>query len=127
FSDITIVRVDQIPDGTRVRVSAQRDRSSANPQGVVTTRHTTISARLIYVLEDGAWKLLRESPAADELAADLLAAPTAAAREAMLTAEPNLVNSRLIDALARRGVDVIRTQQHGEALRIYQLALEIAR
>jgi tetratricopeptide (TPR) repeat protein len=127
FSEITISRVDQIADGTRVRVSAQRDRSSANAQGVASTSHVRISANLIYTMEDGSWKLVRESPAADELASDLLAAPTPEARETLLTAEPNLVNSRLVDALARRGVEAIRTQRHGEALAIYQLALGIAR
>ena len=64
-----------------------------------------LTTTLVYRKEDGGWKLLREMPAADDLAAALLEAPTAEDRERLLTAEPELVTSQLAEALSRRGTE----------------------
>jgi tetratricopeptide (TPR) repeat protein len=127
YSDITILRATPTTDGARVRVGALRERSTTNAQGVASTNRSRLTMSLIFVKEDGGWKLLREAPAVDDLAASLLEAPTVEARERLLVAEPDLVNSGLVQALSRRGTELVQGRQYPAAQSVYERALEIAR
>jgi tetratricopeptide (TPR) repeat protein len=126
YSEITILRVARTAETARVRVGALRVRSSTNPQGMVSTSRSRLVMSLMYVNEGGSWKLLREGPAVDDLAAALLEASSAEAREQLLAADKDLVDSRLVDALSRRGTELVRGRQYGGAQTIYERAVEIA-
>ena len=106
YSDIAVLRVVATPEGARVRVTAMRERTTTPAQGAGSTTRGPVTMSLIFVKEDGAWKLLREAPAVDDLAASLLEAPGSEARERLLAAEPALVTVALAGALSRRGTDL---------------------
>jgi tetratricopeptide (TPR) repeat protein len=63
---------------------------------------------------------------ADSLAAELAIARTAAEREALLAAEPDLVNTALVVALGRIATSAAMTQQHGRAQTLYEYIVELA-
>jgi tetratricopeptide (TPR) repeat protein len=130
FTEIAIVRTIPAGDKVRVRVSARRERRQGNAVRADGTPRTFTSVMLVgltFVREVGEWKLLREGPAADDLALALLEAPSAAAREELLVAEPDLVGLRLIEALSRRGDAAAQMQAFAQALVVYERVLEVAR
>jgi hypothetical protein len=107
FSDIEIIRVTPAATGVRVRVSATRDRTEQGrtPDAVPVTRRSRMLVSLTYTREGTEWKLLREAPAADDLAQALLESTSTAERDALLGAEPELLTDRLLIALSGRGTE----------------------
>lgn len=129
FSDLQIRRVTRDGDRSEVRVSIARDRTMTNirrPDGSVVTTHSVIQASLTFVRESGEWKLVREAPAGEALAAALVAARTAQEREALLASEPDLLNPALITSVARHADGYAIVNQFAQAERVYQLAIELA-
>jgi tetratricopeptide (TPR) repeat protein len=127
YSDISVLRVTRTGQGARVRVGAARARTSTNQQGVSSTSRTRLVMSLTFVEEAGTWKLLREGPAVDDLAAALLEATGDEERERLFAADSDLVDTKLVDAVSRRGTELVRGQQYAGAQRVYERALEIAR
>src|SRR6185436_10775513 len=129
FSGITITRVAVNGDELRVRVNATRDRTSTRrqPDGTPVVTHSALQTSLTFVREGGALKLLREGSAADDLAAAYLAAATAAERDVLLAAEPELVTEYFVTAVSRQADFAAQSNQYARALEIYTRALEIAR
>ena len=127
YSDISILRVDTSGAVTRVRVAATRDRTAHAAGGLGPATHSRYVASLLMVKEDGEWRLVGEGSAVDDLAGELLAAPTAEARETLLRESPTLVTRQLVDAISRRATDLIRDRHYAEAQTVFERALEIAR
>jgi tetratricopeptide (TPR) repeat protein len=127
YSEITILRATRTDEGARVRVGATRARTATNQQGVTSTSRSRMVMSLVYVREAGSWKLLREGPAVDDLAAALLESPDGETRERLLTADKEIVDSKLVDALSRRGTDLVRGRRYAAAQTVYERAVEIAR
>ncbi len=100
FTGITILRVTRAGDRVRARVAAHRVRTAPRRGGgAPITIEMDLTVSLTYVKEDDDWKLVREGPAADDLAAALLEAGTAAARKELLDNDADLVGEALISAL----------------------------
>jgi tetratricopeptide (TPR) repeat protein len=129
FSEITILRVQAIGAQVRVRVSVVRDRTEHNPRpgAPPLSRHWKMLVSLTYVREAGDRKLVREGPAVDDLAVDLLAAKTPDEREVLVAADPDLVNEALPTALTRLASVAAQKMNYREAQSGYERALEIAR
>jgi tetratricopeptide (TPR) repeat protein/CHAT domain-containing protein len=127
YSEITILRATRTDEGARIRVGATRARTTTNQQGVTSTNRSRMVMSLVYVQEAGSWKLLREGPASDDLAAALLEASTEEARQQLLAADKDLVDGKLVDALSRRGTDFVRGRQYAAAQGAYERAVDIAR
>jgi CHAT domain-containing protein len=75
--------------------------STTQPPNHPTTRR--LIRNFTFVKEGGAWKVWRYYPAADDLAAALVAAKTEEERKTLLAAEKELVTAELRDALHRLG------------------------
>ncbi|MGH9308602.1 MAG: tetratricopeptide repeat protein, partial [Vicinamibacterales bacterium] len=73
------------------------------------------------------WKLLREGPAADDLALSLIHASNDAERDAFLAAEPDLLGAQLFTALARQGGAAAAKQDYVRAQAIFELVVRYAR
>jgi tetratricopeptide (TPR) repeat protein len=129
FSEIAIVKTTPVGDRVRVRVRATRDRTSTPrvPSASSRTLHSTSEWGLLYVREEDDWKLLREGAAADALADSLYEAKTAEEREAILAAEPDLVNDALVAAVARRAGMATISQAYPLAQAGFELMLDLAR
>lgn len=130
FSDITVTAVTTAGDRVRVRVTAMRVRTSARnmrPDGTPMSFTSRLSTSLTFVREGDALKLLNEGLPEEDLAANLLEAATAADRDALLAAEPDLVTDRLTLTLSRRGDMAAQQGQYPAAERIYERVLELAR
>ena len=129
FSDITVIRAFPAGDRVRVRVSATRDRVTPAriPGRPPFTSHSTTTWVLVYVSEDDEWKLVREGSAADDLADRIAEAPTPAAREELLIAEPELVNDALIMALSRRAGQAAQEKNYPAAQAGFERMLDVAR
>ena len=129
YFDIEILRAVMVGDRLRVRVSVRRERTrpprEAGGQPVVSTVVDRVA--LTFVREAGDWKLLSEGFPSDDLAASVAAAGTAAEREALLAAEPDLVNTALVVSLLRLGTNASVQRQYLRAETIFGLAVEMAR
>jgi tetratricopeptide (TPR) repeat protein len=129
FLDLVVDRVTDIGDLRRVTVSVTRERTDSTP-GPGGTKRVSRARRawsLTLVVEGEALKILSEGFPADDLAAALVAAPSADAREALMAAEPEALTDRLIDAVAGRANSLAATQQYTAARAIYDVVLETAR
>jgi CHAT domain-containing protein len=129
FSELQIKRVTRDHDRAVVHVSVTRDRSMANMRradGSFAVAHSVTQWALTYVKESDEWKLLREGPAGEALADALVSAASAADREAVLAADPDLVNPALVTSVARRADAFAISMQYPAAERIYGIAIEIA-
>ena len=129
FTDLTVVRVLPSPASVRVDINVTRHRSMPNrtagrPPILLTE---VVRSALTYVMEDGEWKLLREGSPADALAAAMLDAAGASARDRLLEAEPDLLDVPLLTALSRRANGPARTGRYAEAQAIYEIVLDLAR
>jgi tetratricopeptide (TPR) repeat protein len=82
---------------------------------------------LTFVREGDEWKLLREGQPADDLAAEMMEAPTEADRDALLASEPDLAGPPLLTALARLGGAASAAQDYPAALKRYELLRLTAR
>jgi tetratricopeptide (TPR) repeat protein/CHAT domain-containing protein len=129
FSEIAIVTATPIGDRVRVRVRATRDRTSPSrvPGGPSRNLHSTSEWGLLYVREENEWKLLREGAVADALADSLFEAKTAEEREAILAAEPDLVNDAVVVAVARRAGMATVSRAYPLAQAGFELMLDLAR
>ena len=129
FSEIQLTRVMRLGERVRVQVSALRHRTQP-PRvsgGAPVTRRTRMDVSLTFIREGGDWKLLREGPLSDDLAAALIEADSAEERKALLEAEPWLLNERLILSISRRAGEAAQMQQYAAALTGYERMLEVAR
>lgn len=129
FLDLEITRATVTGETARVRGSITRVRtalSATNPDGSPRLFSTRMTFALSYVKEDGEWKLVREGSPVDDLASALVTAPDAESRAALLQAEPELVTSRLLDAMGRHADAFARASQFKDALAIYERGLEVA-
>jgi tetratricopeptide (TPR) repeat protein len=129
FLDLVIDRVTEIGDLRRVTVSVTRERTASAPDPDGTRRVVTARRAwsLTLVIEGEEVKILSEGFPADDLAAALVAAPSAEAREAMMAAEPEALTDRLISAIAARADAFAATQQYAAARSVYERVLEVAR
>jgi CHAT domain-containing protein/Tfp pilus assembly protein PilF len=76
--------------------------------------------------EEGAWKVWREAPAEEDLAAALALLKTEDERSALLTAEKELVTEKLVQEMIRQGDRLRMTGKYPEALARFRLAQSIA-
>ena len=130
FLDVAVVRATVAADTAHVRVRTTRVRTdlrAKRPDGSPRVFSTRLQLALSLVREDGEWKILREGPPADELAAALIDAADPAARAALLQAEPDLLNARLVEAIARRADERAQQSQYRAAQALYERSLEVAR
>jgi tetratricopeptide (TPR) repeat protein/CHAT domain-containing protein len=130
FLDLEITRAIVEGGTARVRVAVTRVRTSpagTNPDGSRRMFSSRLLLSLALVLEDGAWKLVREGAPSDELADALIASDDPAIRAELLKADGDLLTFRLVDALSRRADALARAMQYKGALAIYERALEAAR
>ena len=81
---------------------------------------------LEFIQEAGAWRVWRDERLEEELADGLLAAKTAAEREALLAAERGYGHRDLLTALFQRGDEAGRAGGEDRALAAYALVDEIA-
>jgi tetratricopeptide (TPR) repeat protein/CHAT domain-containing protein len=129
YYDIEIVRSVLVDDRLRVRVSLRRERTRPprEPGGQPSVTTTTDRVALTFVREAGDWKLVSEGFPSDDLAASIAAAPTPAAREALLAAEPDLLNTALVVSLLRLGTNASVQRQYPRAETIFALAVDLAK
>lgn len=129
FTDIAIRRVVRIGDLHRVIVSVARERTSSTPGpgGKPMVSNTVREWSLTLVPEGDALKILSEGFPADDLATALIAAPTPEARAALMDAEPQALNSRLLSAITSRADSLVQARRLAAARDIYERVLEVAR
>jgi tetratricopeptide (TPR) repeat protein/CHAT domain-containing protein len=127
FTNVEVQRVVRAGDRARVRVTAHRRRTLPRPGRTPVSFETDMLVSLTFAKEDAGWKLLREAPATDDLAAALLEAPSGEARDELLRVDADLVGDGLISALSRRGSTAAQLQQYGQAATVFERVLEIAR
>jgi len=129
FSDIRITRASPAGPLMRVRVEVQRERTTpprvAGDPPIVTT--SLMRVALTFEKEGTDWRLLREGPAADDLAAALVEAGTDDQRAALMEAEPELLGSQLLTSLARLGGAAAVSQNYKHAQAIYEILVNAAR
>jgi CHAT domain-containing protein/Tfp pilus assembly protein PilF len=85
-----------------------------------------ISYTLKLVKEAGQWKVWRFASSEEDLMSELLAAPTAEARKALLAARPQLLTPRLVAVMYKRGKLLSDRGEVKDALGLYDLALGVA-
>src|SRR5205807_4286148 len=73
------------------------------------------------------WVIEQFSPTAEDVAAALLAAPTEAAQQGILSEDPEAVTIDLLRTLSRRGTGLMEQDRRADAARAHTLALQIAR
>jgi tetratricopeptide (TPR) repeat protein len=129
FSDVVILKTMALGELTRVRVSAVRQRIEPHPLAgrPPITRESKMLISLTFVQEGGEWRLIREAPAADDLAAVLVEAQSAGDRRQLLEADPELLDDRLFQAIGRRAGSLAQEGRHAEAHTVYARMLEVAR
>lgn len=81
---------------------------------------------IIVVLCLSSFCLAQDEPRTLRLVEQLLAAPTEAERQALLTAEKELVTSNLVKSLLTQGERLLNRDNYPQALKHYQVAQEIA-
>lgn len=129
FTDIRITRASPAGPLLRVRVEVRRERTTppraAGDPPVVTT--SLMRVALTFEKEGEEWKLLREGPAADDLAAALVDAATDDQRATLMEREPELLGSQLLTSLARLGGTAAVSQNYKQAQAIYEILVTVAR
>ena len=129
FFDIQIDRAVVANDRLRVRLSFRRERSRSTPTPgappVVQT--TTDRAALTFVREGDDWKVVSEGNPASDLAAALAAASTAEEREALIAAEPDLLDASLVQAFSRIATGAAIGRNYVRAQELFERVLELAR
>ena len=130
FTDVVIGRVTEAGGRMRVRVFATRHRTDSKnmrPDGTPYRYVTRLVEGLTLVREDGVLKIASEGSPADDLATAILQAPDAAARAALMDAEPDLAGEGLIAAVARGADASARSGNFVGARGVYDIVIEIAR
>jgi CHAT domain-containing protein len=118
------VRNSQV-DGDRARVRIDREAFAAHP-GAPDPAPRKTSLILECVKEQGDWKIWRETPAVQDLAARLAGAASEKAQSALLTENKDLVGADLAAALVAVARDARNHADFPLALKIYGLASDIA-
>jgi tetratricopeptide (TPR) repeat protein len=129
FSGLAIVRAMVSGDAARVRVTVTRLRTDATakrPDGRPRTFTTRLQLAISLVREAGEWRVVREGSPADELAQALIQTEDPEERRRIRESEPDLLNSRLVEAIARRADSLAQTSQYKAAQVIYERSLEVA-
>jgi tetratricopeptide (TPR) repeat protein len=126
FSELAIQQVTRVGDLVRVRVSVLRERTMNRFGGTPRTTTSRPTWNMTLARDGGELRILSEGQPADDLAAALVAAATAAERDELLAAEPDLLNERLVLALTRRADNLAISQKFADALPIYGIVLEVA-
>jgi tetratricopeptide (TPR) repeat protein len=128
FLDIEVLRAVMSGDRLRVRVSLRRERTSRprTPGGSPQVLSTVSRAALTFVREADDWKVVSEGTPESDLAAAYVAAATADDREALLAAEPDLVNRLLVVSVARIASQAVALRQFARAENLYERVLELA-
>jgi CHAT domain-containing protein len=129
FTDIAVTRVTAAGGRIRVRVSAVRERTDTRNRaadGTPRRYRTRLLLGLAYVREDGTLKLVSEGSPSEELAAAVIAAPTAGERAALLDAEPDLVDGMLVHSVSRRADLAAQAGDFAAARAAYDRVIEIA-
>ena len=85
-----------------------------------------ISYTLKLVKEAGQWKVWRFASSEEDLMSELLAAPTAEARKALLAARPQLLTPRLVAVLYKQGKLLSDRGEVKDGMVLYDVALELA-
>ena len=129
YFDIGILRAVMVDGRLRVRVSVRRERTRPprEPGGQPSVTTTVDRVALTFVREADDWKLMSEGFPSDDLAASMAAARTPADREALLAAEPDLLNTALVVSLLRLGTNASVLRQYPRAEAIFGLAVDLAR
>jgi tetratricopeptide (TPR) repeat protein len=129
FSDVVILKTMVTGELTRVRVSAVRQRTAQHPIAgrPPITRESKMLISLTYVQEGGEWKLFREAPASDDLAAAVIEAQSVDDRRRLLDADAELLDERLLQAIGRRAGGLAQEGRHADAQSVYSRMLEVAR
>jgi tetratricopeptide (TPR) repeat protein len=122
---VTIQRLVINGNEARVRVSAERTRTISINDYRSTMRQTLVNAEL-WRKETGAWKLVRDGPAAEDFADELLAKP-AADRQRMLDERHDEVDASLSHVLASRASMAAAAQQYAKARELFDFQLTVAR
>jgi tetratricopeptide (TPR) repeat protein len=127
FSDIRIVRATPSGDRMRARVAARRQRTMTSPTGSSgTVRTSEMLVSLTFLREGDGWKLLREGPAHDDLAAALVEAGSKEERDNLLAAEPDMLTPLLASALARIASAAAIQQAYARAQSVYEIMVDVA-
>ena len=129
FSNVTVVATFPTVGRVRVRVTATRDRvmPARIPGRGPFTSHSTTQWSLVYVREGADYKLVREGSPVDGLAESLIDEATIEGRQALLAAEPDLVNDELLTAMSRRAGQSVQMQLYAAAESGFERMLEVAR
>ena len=127
FHEIEVLRSVQVGARLRVRVRVRRERTRRGQSGEPDSIASDEIASLTFVSESGQWKVWSEGTPADTLAAELASAETAADREALLEAEPDLIATPLVSALNRIASNESVMQRYARALELFELVVELAR
>ena len=129
FTNVVITRAMVSDETARVRVMTTRVRTDLrikSPDGSPRPMRTRLQLALSLVREAGEWRIVREGAPADELAQALVQTDDPGERRRMRDAEPDLVNVRLVEAIARRADSLAQTAQYKAAQVIYERSLEVA-
>ena len=129
FTDLAISRATVTDDSARIRVTVTRVRTdirAKNPDGSPRLFSTRLQLALSLVRQAGEWKILREGAPADELAAALIDTADPAVRRALRESQPDLLNTRLVEAIARRADSRAQKSDFKVAQAIYERGLEVA-
>lgn len=129
FFDIQIVRAVTVGDRLRVRIEVRRERTRPprEPGGPPIVQSGVSRTALTFLKEADDWKLFSEGLPADDLAAAVAAAATPEEREALLAAEPDLVDTALVIAMARIATNAAVVQAYPRAQALYERVVELAR
>jgi CHAT domain-containing protein/Tfp pilus assembly protein PilF len=112
-------------DKAKIRIDVQLS-AVATKTGQPADGFGRLHRTLEFVKEGQDWKVWRSLASEDVLAAALVAARTEEERKALLVAENELVTVELQKALIKQGQRLSNQGSYGQALSIYQLALQIA-
>jgi tetratricopeptide (TPR) repeat protein len=128
FADLRVTRAHVDGDRARVRLEVTRTRTRPAPAPHLPPITTTAPMRVALELarEDGEWRLVREGPAGDALAADLIEAATADERDRLIEAETDLVDAQLFAALARHGSTAAVRGAYPQSLTIFEEIVRLA-
>lgn len=127
FPEIEVLRIVQVGGRVRVRVRLRRERTRRGPSGAPDSITSEEVVSLTFVSERGEWKVWSEGTPADTLAAELASAASAADREALLEAEPDLIATPLVSALNRIASNESVMRRYARALELFEVAVELAR
>jgi CHAT domain-containing protein/Tfp pilus assembly protein PilF len=88
-------------------------------------RETSLARAVEVIREAGEWRIWRFAPAANDLADALAKASTEEQRNALLTAEKDLVTPELVQTLSGLGELLVRNGDYKQAISVCQIAHEI--